>query len=514
MKKILSIALIFAMMFAMFSPNLVYAQDAIEDLNEVKLEVDKRTALVKLDTRTHNVGNVQAMQLSFKIERTNDDKVQKASFEFSDTLNANVKKYRYNEETGVLTLYMSSKKAFLGRNSVLGKIVFEAEAEASVNVSYIQESYKSVRGNAEQWDNITLDSDATVSVYLGDLADKTELKKLIDFANGCTSDDYTSASVNKLRSVVDSVQNVVTDLDASETQVEEATQKVQNAIGELKLLDYALTIDSRNGKIMVVSDVDDEEISNLAKIAKGTKVKIVPTPNAGYKFAGIVDEEGNTVGTTFELSKNTKLTANFVEATDFTVKVIDGEDTKTQNYKSRAVASVSAKSAMGEQFAYWIKVDEEGKEEIVSYQSLYTFIVTNNITLKAVYSEKLPELKPVTSMDSNVEMELINGKYRLSFTGKLTVPEGYTVKEFGMLYTPVANPSATDFIYNTSAITPFQTLKATNKNSQGQYVVNVNNTSPNVTRSGRMYMICVDSKNKSQVIYSDTIVTVRTGDGK
>ena len=50
-----------------------------------------------------------------------------------------------------------------------------------------------------------------------------------------------------------------------------------------------------------------------------------------------------------------------------------------------------------------------------------------------------------------------------------------------------------------------QKLEAKNINSEGQFVINVNNIKAGVTRSGRMYMIYKDADGNEKTIYSEEI---------
>ncbi|MEI3328014.1 MAG: hypothetical protein V8R64_16750 [Thomasclavelia sp.] len=162
----------------------------------------------------------------------------------------------------------------------------------------------------------------------------------------------------------------------------------------------------------------------------------------------------------------------------------------------------------GKNSLHWINAENEA---IVSYDKTYTFIVLNNISLKAVFVENTEtvEKEPFVTMDNNVTTQLISGKYRLSFNGQFYLPKDCTLKEYGMVLTPDTNLTNDNFVINSSSIRT-QKLIMTVKNNANQYVINVNGVKPGVTRSGRMYVIYEDSNKEEQIMYSDTYVTITT----
>ena len=196
---------------------------------------------------------------------------------------------------------------------------------------------------------------------------------------------------------------------------------------------------------------------------------------------------------------------NFYVVTDeLKVSVFNGESDKAEYtyYDSRATATVTAEQVIGKKFLYWVNE----YDRIISYKDTYSFIVVNNTVLKAVYGtdDTTVEKVPSIVMDPNCTITTVDGKYRLSFNGKLFLPEDYKLVEFGMLFTPVAEPDKNGFVIGGS-VTPMQKLVVTSKNSEGQYVVNINNVKAGVARSGRMYMTYKDAAGNTTTIYSEEI---------
>lgn len=196
---------------------------------------------------------------------------------------------------------------------------------------------------------------------------------------------------------------------------------------------------------------------------------------------------------------------NFYVITDeLKVTVFNGESDKADYayYDSRAIATVTAEKVEGKKFSYWVNENDR----IISYNETYSFIVVSNTVLKAVYVDEneMIEEKPSIVIDPKCSITKVSDKYRLSFNGKLFLPESYTLVEFGMLFTPVADPDIEGFVIGGS-VTPMQKLVATSKNNEGQYVININNVKAGVARSGRMYMIYKDTNGNTITIYSDEI---------
>lgn len=273
---------------------------------------------------------------------------------------------------------------------------------------------------------------------------------------------------------------------------------------------YPLTVEANNGTVKVI--VDDEVVTDLNEIEKGKTVKITQSANSGYKFTGIkavnleTDEEitvdGNFI---FNMTAPIKLTVTFEKDEEqYTVitKNDQNDESETKEYINRAVATVTAKTIANMQFSHW--VNESG--DIISYKQNYSFIVVGNITLTAVYvpNETEIEQEATISMDPICTIQPVNGKYRLSFNGKFFLPEGYTLIEYGMLFTPEEDPVIDNFYIGTTAMATAKML-GSSKNNESQFVINVNNVKAGAARSGRMYVIYKDKNGSEKTIYSANV---------
>ena len=87
---------------------------------------------------------VVAIQLSFQLSGEGSIKKEDVSFEFGSSIPQGVmKEYRYQEDTGVLNIYISgNKNIYNSKNISLGKVVVNSEEKTTVKV--VKDSFKTV----------------------------------------------------------------------------------------------------------------------------------------------------------------------------------------------------------------------------------------------------------------------------------------------------------------------------------------------------------------------------------
>lgn len=87
---------------------------------------------------------VVAIQLSFQLSGQGSIKKEDVSFEFGSSIPQGVmKEYRYQEDTGVLNIYISgNKNIYNSKNISLGKVVVNSEEKTTVKV--VKDSFKTV----------------------------------------------------------------------------------------------------------------------------------------------------------------------------------------------------------------------------------------------------------------------------------------------------------------------------------------------------------------------------------
>jgi len=148
-----------------------------------------------------------------------------------------------------------------------------------------------------------------------------------------------------------------------------------------------------------------------------------PTAAAGYTFKDYtVNGESKNAGDTVTITDDTVITANYeYNGTQYTVS-IDGAS-NSYNYNDK----IQLKAADGK---VWVQDLGNGKSRLFYNGSSTTLFVTGDMTLTSVDKSAL------TDSDNASPVYLSNATVaegKLVFNGQVAVPEGATVKEFGVL---------------------------------------------------------------------------------
>ena len=181
---------------------------------------------------------------------------------------------------------------------------------------------------------------------------------------------------------------------------------------------------------------------------------------------------------------------------------INGQSERKVSPYSR-VTVTAATAPEGKQFAYWAFGGADGTP--ISYDPVYTFIVTGDTALTAVYSDTASQAAASIAMDpaSANHVTQVNGAYTLMYSGKITLPEGATIQEFGMVLTDQAseNCTAETLVIGGERVAK---LTATQMTENGQYKMTVNNVAAGATRTGRLYAVITLADGTTETIYSST----------
>ena len=262
-----------------------------------------------------------------------------------------------------------------------------------------------------------------------------------------------------------------------------------------------------NGKIVLMSN---------------TSLTFKAIPKAGYELAqvtvtnGTDTESGDLNGNyMIKIYENISITAVF-ESTEVLNKVtvinggINGKKSiDVSPYSNVTIAAYEAPE--GKVFSHWALNDENG--DIVSYDEIYTFVVMSDITLAAVYADVVVEEASII-MDAAAanSVTIVNGLYRLAYTGKITMPADCTLKEFGIVLSNQAEDAYTadNFVIG-SSINGVKTAKlaADSISKDGQFKININNVAQGAVRGGRLYMVYVDAAGEEITVYSSTWVVLK-----
>ena len=261
------------------------------------------------------------------------------------------------------------------------------------------------------------------------------------------------------------------------------------------------------------------------KVKKDEKAQPVTNPTyIGKTFVGWVDEKGNNFDLTTPITQNTVLSAKYTDNKPvYTVTVEKGTITPNKDaYSLNENVTVTANTAAdGEHFAGWMKRYTDGTiSSIVSYDSVYNFVVSESITLIATYSKDVVEEKPLASInqDSTQTKTLEAGEnslYTVKFIGGVKIPENYTGVATGLIYM-VSNvdesldiPADLDknFIIGASGVITGSKMPMAPYDGM-QFTKGKGSLKAGQTVAARIYLTCLNSQGEEVTFYSD--VTQRT----
>jgi hypothetical protein len=253
------------------------------------------------------------------------------------------------------------------------------------------------------------------------------------------------------------------------------------------------------------------------RVPAGSQVQIRLTSKTGYELEGLTMEYpdgrvADLVGAyNAEINDDVTIKAVFVEtASLLTVTVENGAVSGRQELKVKPysrVTAVAEAAPEGKVFAYWA---QDGADDVpVSYDEVYTFIVTSDADLKAIYADETAAQTAGIAMDAaaDTHVTLVNGRYSLAYTGKITLPEGAQIEEFGLLLTNQSGSDCTaqNFVIG-GKVNGVNVAKIAGQTltEEGQCRINVNNVAAGQTRTGRLYLTVRLADGSTQTIYSNT----------
>ena len=283
--------------------------------------------------------------------------------------------------------------------------------------------------------------------------------------------------------------------------------------------DYAVTLKSTIGGI-VKTYVNGEFApvkSGKVIIPSGSQVQVRVSMKAGYELESLtmIYPDGTTVDLVgsynAEINDDVTIKAVFVKTDALvTIHVENGAISAKQTIKVSPYSlctAVAAAAPEGKVFAYW---SQDGEDEVpVSYDEIYTFIATSDVNLKAIYADETVEETANIAMDaaSASQINVVNGMYTLSYSGKITLPEGAQIEDFGLLLTNQSADDCSDENFRVGGkINGVNVAKLSGQTltKEGQCKINVNNVKPGQTRTGRLYLIVKLADGSTQTIYSNT----------
>lgn len=230
-------------------------QVSAAEKESIELAVEAEQVGVSLTLPQSVSGNILSLQVGLKVD-SNVQEETTATFQFSENV-AKVADYRYNQEKGILNIYLSGTKTLFqnGTESLkLGNVQINTTKEngATVHVSVVEDSVKMVKGTkTEVIQNIDYPEKAEIILGNGgnqdnggdpdnggdqdngDAQDKTELQQVMEMAKSYTQSEYTKESYAVLQKAMEMAQKVLDKEDATEEEITEALKNLENAIGSL-----------------------------------------------------------------------------------------------------------------------------------------------------------------------------------------------------------------------------------------------------------------------------------------
>lgn len=230
-------------------------QVSAAEKESIELAVEAEQVGVSLTLPQSVSGNILSLQVGLKVD-SNVQEETTATFQFSENV-AKVADYRYNQEKGILNIYLSGTKTLFqnGTESLkLGNVQINTTNEngATVHVSVVKDSVKMVKGTkTEVIQNIDYPEKAEIILGNGgnqdnggdpdnggdqdngDAQDKTELQQVMEMAKSYTQSEYTKESYAVLQKAMEMAQKVLDKEDATEEEITEALKNLENAIGSL-----------------------------------------------------------------------------------------------------------------------------------------------------------------------------------------------------------------------------------------------------------------------------------------
>ena len=230
-------------------------QVSAAEKESIELAVEAEQVGVSLTLPQSVSGNILSLQVGLKVD-SNVQEETTATFQFSENV-AKVADYRYNQEKGILNIYLSGTKTLFqnGTESLkLGNVQINTTNEngATVHVSVVDNSVKMVKGTkTEVIQNIDYPEKAEIILGNGgnqdnggdpdnggdqdngDAQDKTELQQVMEMAKSYTQSEYTKESYAVLQKAMEMAQKVLDKEDATEEEITEALKNLENAIGSL-----------------------------------------------------------------------------------------------------------------------------------------------------------------------------------------------------------------------------------------------------------------------------------------
>lgn len=267
------------------------------------------------------------------------------------------------------------------------------------------------------------------------------------------------------------------------------------AVDELCVFKGALTDDA-----IAKLAVDKTELKAAIDRIEAEIVKLTQDNYAGSTWIALQNamEQANSVYASTEVTQeevDEKLTAlnaafNGLERLTYVVKV-DGEEF-TKNVYNTKVTVTASEAPEGQVFAGW-----EVNGKVLSLDETYTFYLSSDINLVPVYAEEKAEVKAAALLsDRWAVLRPEDGRSDARFVGQLVVPEGWTIKNAGLVW---SSSDTVDLVLGGNAKETYIS-KISNTD---QFSVTIKGMPHGRYICGQIFATLADAEGTEYVVYSE-----------
>ncbi|MFN6433515.1 hypothetical protein EUCA11A_08700 [Eubacterium callanderi] len=281
------------------------------------------------------------------------------------------------------------------------------------------------------------------------------------------------------------------------------------SIGSPRIIQAVFEEKEQDSYKVQFNDINGNELtSDYYKTTDTINVAAAPILS-GYEFVKWVGSDGS------EIAKDTKTITGIKADTSYkatyktisvkyTINVTDGTingQTSVEAEQRTNVTAVANDAPSGKVFVGWQEVvDGTPTGVYLSYSESYTFQAIRNMTIQAIYENSKPVETVRVLLDSTAVITKKSESpelYRAGFIMQLSVPEGYTVVETGLIYKNSEVQNINELEINKDnvmrKVAPFVPTT--------QFSMGVTNIAPPATITGRSYAIL----DNGTIVYSDNI---------
>ena len=156
----------------------------------------------------------------------------------------------------------------------------------------------------------------------------------------------------------------------------------------------------------------------------------------------------------------------------------------------------------GQKFLGW-----EVNGNVLSTEEVYTFFVGSDLTVRALYGAEAIQMEAQAYLQDVKVTKRDDGRYDIRYLAQLTVPEGYTLKEAGLVWSNKGIDSEADLIYdNAGTMAGVKVTKISRISNTMQFSVTIKGVPEGTNVPGRVF---AKFAQQEEVVHS-AILTAET----